>query len=80
MKPILLLLGSIGVGGFAVGGFSLFLLWGYFCIRITGHYAGSPEKDAKAKKLAILFAKVFGYSIAYMIALIVVIHLIGPPR
>ena len=79
MQTVLLTLSAIGFATFGVSAFSLFILWIYFLLRITGHYSGTAERDAKARQLGRFFGKLFGFSIAYAIALIVVIHVVGPP-
>jgi hypothetical protein len=78
MHVIIMLLGAIGFATFGVSAFSLFILWGYLLLRITGHYSASVEQDALAKKLAVLFGKLFGFSVVYYVVLVVVANVIGP--
>jgi len=80
VQEILLFLGVIGFVAFGVSAFSLFILWGYLLIRITGHYSGSIEQDALARRLGVFFGKMFAISIAYTVVFIVVVHIIRPPH
>ena len=80
MKTIFILFGSIGAIGFVVSTGSLFMLWVYFILRITGYCSASAEQDAMARKLGALFGKLFGLTIAYSIVYIVVAKVIGPPH
>jgi len=79
MKVIFILFGSIGFIGFGISAFSLFILWGYLLLRITGHYSASVEQDAVARKLGVLWGKLFVFSIAYTVIYIIVAKIIGPP-
>jgi hypothetical protein len=80
VQGVLVFLGFIGFAGFGISAFSLFILWGYLLLRITGHYSGTVEQDARARKLGVFFGKLFAYSIAYAVVLVIVIHIVGPPH
>ena len=80
MQILFVSLGAIGAAAFGVSAFSLFFLWAYLVLRITGNYSGSAGQDAMARKLAALFGKIFAASLVYVVALILVIHIVGPPH
>jgi hypothetical protein len=80
MQTIAVILGAIGVIGFGVSAFSLFICWGYFLLKITGNSSFSMEQDRMVAKLSSLFLKTFLFSIAYLVGFIILIHLIGLPK
>ena len=80
MKLIYMLFASVGFLTFVVSAVSLFFLWAYLLLRISGFLPASEERDASARKFGAFFGKLLLFSIAYAAVYLVVARAIGPPR
>jgi hypothetical protein len=65
------------IGGIAwiAGTAGIFICWAKFCFIVTGHLA----PNGRLGKETVFFLKVFGFANLYIVFIIVVIHVMGPP-